>query len=145
MGRKPEDRLWDRTRTNIGAKVRLERIENMLGSGTPDVLAIGSSRVTWIENKIADWPVHAETRIQFLHPPTIHQRNWHLMWKQNGGHSIFLVGNGDGSSAKVFAVGARFADEIIGFKRSMLERFETNWGELAAALHGKIKKYGEPK
>lgn len=153
MSRKPEQRLWDRHRGNNPADIRLERIENVAGNGTPDVLAIfkgktnititNRGRVTWIENKVIDFPKRAGGRIQFIHPPTIDQRNWHLDWQQSFGNSIFLVGV-QGSRA-MFAVSGAYADSILSFTVERLAGFEVDWDRLADGLRGRVKNFGMGK
>lgn len=98
MSRKPEQRLNDRLRDNVRryakGELLMERIENSAAAGTPDtvVLARRTRKVTFAEHKVARWPKRENGRIQFLHPPTIEQLNWHLRWTQGGGHSIFIIG-----------------------------------------------------
>ena len=133
----------DRAMNNIAHKLDFfQKVENRVAEGTPDAYALGSCRVTWIEAKVVDWPARPDTRIQFLHPPTIHQRNWHIAWTQKRGSSIFLIGQGQGQGARVFAVHGSLADDLMSFSRERLERHETNWPQLIAGLHGKIKTFG---
>lgn len=110
MSRHPEQRLWDRLRANLGRKVHIERIENGVGSGTPDTLIIHRSRVTWAEHKVAELPKRTTTRLQWKHPLTPEQCNWHLMWHKNGGNSFIVVG----VNTDLFAVPGEFADEVTG-------------------------------
>lgn len=150
MSRKPEQRLWDRHRNNNPPDIRLERIENAAGSGTPDVLAIYKGRpavtviqrgrVTWIENKVIDFPKREGGRIQFLHPPTIDQRNWHIDWQQCFGNSIFLISVKESSG--LFAVSGVYADDILAFTVNRLAGFEVDWDRLADGLRGRVKNFG---
>lgn len=108
MSRFPEQRLWDRIRKNLGREVHIERIENSVGAGTPDTLVIHKGVVTWVEHKIATQPVRPTSKLQWSHPLTADQRNWHLMWHQNGGRSYIVVGVG----VTLFACPGRLADAI---------------------------------
>ncbi len=94
MTRKKEQLLWDRMRNNLGGKLRLQRVEEMLGSGTPDVLALRAGKVTWCETKAAK-AVPKRPGTPLLGEAeglTIDQRNWHLDWTMNGGRSMIIVG-----------------------------------------------------
>jgi hypothetical protein len=108
MARFPEQRLWDRIRRNIGREVHIERIENSVAAGTPDTLVIHKGAVTFVEHKTATLPAKKTTRLQWRHPLTAPQRNWHLTWCQNGGRSYIVVG----IDKELFAVPGRFADEV---------------------------------
>ena len=128
--RKPEQRLWDRMRTNVSNSVRLERIENLTGSGTPDVLAIWCGKVTWIENKVGHWPKRMGTRIQFKHPPTVEQCNWHLNWFQNGGTSYVLIG----IEGFIFLVPGHLVDGVSSMTRNSIHKFIADWAAINKAL-----------
>lgn len=92
MSRAPEQRLWDRTKSYLKPfkGIRLERYENVMGVGCPDVLAICDGLVTWVELKFVEGlPARATTRV-FPGALTREQMNWHLDWRQHGGRSIVL-------------------------------------------------------
>lgn len=131
--RKPEQRLADRVRDNIGTRVLIKRVENSIAAGTPDSVVLSRAarrqgRVTWAEHKVIDWPAKSSTRIQFLHPPTIDQINWHLEWTQAGGNSIFLIGARD--PAGLYAVPGSAADEVSNLKPSELIIWAVDYDEL---------------
>lgn len=134
MARFPEQRLWDRIRANIGNKVHIERIENVVGSGTPDtVILAGDGRVTWVEHKVATLPKRAGTRLQWKHPLSVEQRNWHRVWNQKGGTSFILVG----VSLGLFLVPGEWADEITNSTFDVMRRFKINYTELVRVYEGR--------
>ena len=91
--RLPEQRLWDRFRNNCGHDLRLERIENMVGDGIPDVLALGDGVVTFVELKCnPQRPLRMTSQaLGRKYGPRPSQRAWHLDWARRGGKSLFLV------------------------------------------------------
>jgi len=99
--------------------LRLQRIEEMLGAGTPDVLALLCGRVTWIETKAAKRiPKRPATPLLGdADGLEVSQRNWHLDWTQHGGRSMIVVGIVD--SPLHFALWGRLADSIN--QMSMIE------------------------
>lgn len=115
--RLPEQRLWDRMRAALGKRCRLERIENMVGVGTPDVWALTARHgiVTPVELKaLKAWPIRAGTPVLGRDGLSLEQRNWHLDWHRWGGRSLVVVGVGtDGP----YAFEGRHADKINQLQR----------------------------
>lgn len=127
--RKPEQKLADRVRKAIGHLVLIERIENSAGFGTPDacVLHPVSARVTWVEHKVATLPKRAGTRLQYDHPLTDEQKNWHLRWTSRRGHSLILIGCG----TRLYAVPGDLADTACEYgPESMSKLFEVDYAKL---------------
>lgn len=94
--RLPEQRFWDRARRALVPALHIERIENVVGEGTPDIWVLApSGRVTPVELKaVQGWPKRATTRVLGRDGLNRAQRNWHLRWRQAGGVSAVLVGVG---------------------------------------------------
>lgn len=109
-----EQRLWDRLRNNISPKaVNLQRIENMVGAGFPDVVAISDGVVTPTELKAIDeLPKMIKTRLLGPQGLSVEQRNWHTSWAKYGGQSLILLGIGVGSSCRHYAAVGAQADEV---------------------------------
>jgi hypothetical protein len=120
--RKKEQRLWDRMRAAKSAapSVRLERIENLVGVGTPDVIALRSGQVTWVELKSVDaFPVKATTRVLGAKGLSTAQRNWHYEWHAHEGRSLILVGVG---TINIYAIPGFLADAVNEMSRLDLEK-----------------------
>jgi len=132
MARFPEQRLWDRIRRNLGREIHIERIENSVAAGTPDTLVLHKGIVTFVEHKVATFPMRPSSRLQWKHAPTAPQRNWHLTWTQNGGRSLFVVGIG----MVLFAVPGRWADEIEGMTEAAITPWQVTTKELGAIYKG---------
>lgn len=94
--RLPEQRLWDKMRKELKEKRRiyLERIENMVGDGIPDVLcSTVHAGTSFIELKAQDvLPAREDSKVLGSAGLRVSQRNWHLDWKRNGGTSWVLIG-----------------------------------------------------
>ena len=137
--RKPEQRLADRVRDNIGQFVLIERIENSVGFGTPDacILAVGKTqaRVTWTEHKVATVPARESTRLQYVHPLTVEQKNWHLRWNSKGGNSLILIG----CEQRLFAVPGTRAEEACEYTLAEAARFEVDYDELVKIYRNGFK------
>lgn len=131
--RKPEQKLWDRWRNNMPPDIYLERVENLVWSGTPDVMAMWRGKVTWVENKIAAWPKRKNTRIQFKHPPTPDQRNWHINWNQRGGTSYILVG----IEQEVFLIPGLRADDVPDMMPGAIKPFAIDWDGIVKRIKRK--------
>jgi len=122
--RKTEQRLWDRMRRNAAAlapKLRLERVENLVGVGLPDVLAIASGSVAWLELKsVEDYPVRATSQVLGAAKGlSVAQRNWHYEWHAHGGRSFIVVGVGP---ADMFAIPGILGDAVNSMARKDLQR-----------------------
>lgn len=120
--RKTEQRLWDRMRKHAAAaadrRVRLERVENLVGVGMPDVLAIYRGQVTWCELKSVDaFPARDTTRVLGPKGASVAQRNWHHDWYLHGGRSIIVVGVG---TSFLVAIPGFLADAVNEMSRQEL-------------------------
>lgn len=127
MGRKPEQLLWDRKRRALLRAIHIERIENLVGAGTPDQCAIYCGRVTWMEDKVARLPKKAATRLQFNHPMEPEQCNWHLNWYQKGGASIIVIEVIDHG---LFMIPGYGADAVNEFTAASIARYAANWARI---------------
>lgn len=129
--RKQEQRLWDRMRAaKDAAPVRLERIENLVGVGTPDIIAIRNSQVTWCELKaLNEFPVRSSSRVLGEKGLSVSQRNWHYEWLKNGGRSVILVGIGP---SIIYTIPGFLADSVNMMSRRDLEKYSIadDWIEL---------------
>lgn len=93
MARTPEQLAWDAfKRASNSAKFDLHRIENVVGTGTPDVIGINRlGTAFWLENKaLVEWPKRASTvalRNKFEPGQLPFARRWNLLL----GHSLVLL------------------------------------------------------
>lgn len=135
MPRFPEQRLWDRIAKNVGPHVHIERIENSVGAGTPDTLVIYRGSVLFVEHKEAARPAKVSTRLQWRHPMTPSQRNWHLLWHQNGGRSAIVIG----VERELFALPGRMADQIAAMPYNTMAAWRLDYIALINVYQGLVR------
>jgi len=110
MRRKMESNLWVKMRSSIGPSVRMWRVENVVGTGMPDVLVIGDSVVTPVELKaVQNYPARiSKTPLLGGRGLSPAQKNWHKEWQANGGRSAVIIG----VQRDVYLIRGEHADEI---------------------------------
>lgn len=134
--RKPEQRFWDRARPQLVRHFLVERVENLVAVGTPDLLVLApNNRVTPMELKaVQGFPARTSTRV--LGPKvglSVDQRNWHMDWQAAGGQSAILVGVG-GDRQYLFP--GHTHDMINDFSAIQFEAFAVKtWAGIIAALN----------
>jgi len=136
--RKPEQKLWDRMRRALIGRVRLERIENIVTSGMPDVLST-CDHVAFVELKaVVSPPVRDTTRLLGEKGLSIEQRNWHLDFARWGGCSYVLIGIG---VSHLFMISGRHADLINYMTIDELKKHSvaSNWNDVCVVLGGEPK------
>ena len=76
--RKEEQRLWDTMKSNRPKGVVLNRVENYVGEGMPDVYLRKRNVATWVELKAPIAPKREDTRLLGDQGMRQGQINWHL-------------------------------------------------------------------
>lgn len=132
--RRPEQRLWDRFRNAAKGHLRLERVENIVTVGMPDVLSLSKGAVAWVELKSAlVYPARNTTAVLGNKGLSIEQRNWHNDWARWGGKSYLLVGV---ASTDVYLIGGQQSDAVNTFTREELEKhaLANDWSSVISRL-----------
>lgn len=93
---KPEARLWQSMKSKLGlpGKDRLDRVENSVISGQPDVNGCLAGEDVWVELKAPIEPKRPKTPLMTSngnHPLLQSQMNWFARQKQAGGIAFILV------------------------------------------------------
>jgi hypothetical protein len=89
--RLPEQRLWDWLDRRCGHSAHLQRIENRVGSGVPDVFAATFGWQGWVELKVLPaWPKKPSTPVRLQHWTPV-QRNWARRHEDYCGRVALLV------------------------------------------------------
>ena len=89
--RTPEQKLYDRFRAHSIGRLHLERIENVVGAGIPDIHASNGVMEMWIELKQIDsFPVRPTTLVldQCIRST---QKAWMNHWTSRGCTAFVLV------------------------------------------------------
>lgn len=115
-----EANFWNwlsKAREYYGPALDIQRIENITGSGTPDVEGhLTDEGSFWIELKTTFRPARFNTPLQHGLKPA--QINWIHRRHKVGGNAYILIQVGTGSSAKIYLVSGRHALE---FQKPMTE------------------------
>lgn len=129
--RLPEQRLWDAMRTNSPRDIKLQRVENGLDAGMPDVIAIhrGSGLVTWVELKAQrEYPKRSGTPVlNQQHGLNISQRNWLRDWTFARGRAFTLIGVGGGRGRDLFLVPGADADRVNQLDTFSIRIYAVDW------------------
>lgn len=124
--RKQEQRLWDRMRRALATDLYLERVENVVSAGRPDVDVMWGGVTMPVELKtVAVWPRRASTPVLSHAKLNRNQINWWLRWRRWGGVGRILVGVG----GELFAVPGEFSDHINSFTRARLLPYRVTWAD----------------
>jgi len=138
--RLPEQRLWDSFHSNIVNGVRLQRVENGLSSGMPDVVAIAKPRgiVTWVELKVNENPPLRDSSLALGQNKGLRteQINWHLEWANYHGRSLILIGMGRGRTRSLHLIGGRLAAEVNEMSMERMREFSVTWLKLMDVIRG---------
>lgn len=92
MSKTRETSVWQwlsKGRRPLGPSVFLERIENSVGDGTPDVRGTYLGRDFWIELKSAALPARLTTPVQT--GLRLEQEEWAKAYIQAGGRNLFML------------------------------------------------------
>lgn len=145
--RRPEQRLWDRMRRALApAGFVLNRVENLIGVGDPDVEVITlDGRYSKIELKAREEPP-ARPSTPFLgdkHGLTREQRNFLRRWAEHNGNAYVLIGAGIGHACQQVLVHVPprdpgLVDEINGLSWTRLRAIAQaeSWHGIELALRG---------
>ena len=127
--RQKEQRLWDGLKRNAPKEFWLQRVENVVANGMPDVY-VACVNPCWVELKAPNMPKRKATRIlgksQGLNPDQI---NWHLKAAQKGIRSFVLI-RGDGND--LYLIPGSFAAMINDMTQAELLKTSVgnNWHEI---------------
>jgi hypothetical protein len=116
--------------------ILLQRIENVVGTGRPDVDALAAGVFTPIELKAVDgWPKRKTTPVLGQSKGLSRaQRNWHIEWQLHGGRSLIVVSVG----TEPFALLGRHADLLNHYTEPNIRHYASarDWSGIAALLRG---------
>lgn len=102
--RKAEQRLWDTFRRNGTDGLWMQRVENVVRAGMPDVFIGGSG--AWVELKAPIAPKRKNTRLLGEAGLNIDQINWHLKACTKGIRSYVLIRD---SEKRLFLIPGKYA------------------------------------
>lgn len=133
--RLPEQRFWDRTKRALSPHLHLERIENLVAVGRPDVDVLApNGRFTPMELKaVTGLPALPSTRVLGRVGLSQDQKNWHLAWRQAGGRSAILIGIGGNQQ---LLIPGRYHDSVneLSYAALLLAAEAQTWPDIIRVL-----------
>jgi len=135
--RKSEQKLWDCFKRNMPAHLWLQRVENVVGDGIPDVY-VGSSGL-WVELKApARMPVRANTPLLGSGGIRPSQINWHVRTASTRAavRSYVLIRTAEGElllipGQQAGVINLSTLDEL---RALSVTKFNPCWGEIMEKL-----------
>lgn len=109
MIKKEEQRLWDTMKANKPPGILMERVENCIGAGMPDVYFRMPVRTGWVELKSPHAPKRVETRLMGDEGLRQAQINWHLQSAHYDLISFVLIRD---DLRRLWVVEGRYADTM---------------------------------
>ena len=110
---------------------RIDRIENALSSGLPDVSACIAGKDVWLELKYVDkWPARATTKVLNRYGLRPEQINWHIRQTVADGNAFILVG----IERESYVVDSAYVREINDWTRKDWETKAITFDQLLKSL-----------
>lgn len=110
MARFKEQKLWDAMKRNLPKSFWMQRIENVVGEGIPDVyVAAPRGKYAWVELKAPIAPKKATTRLLGTEGLRKSQINWHIKAARKGTRSFILIRD---DVNNMFLIPSYLADKI---------------------------------
>lgn len=116
--RKPEQKLWDSMRRQAPVNLWLQRIENRVAAGMPDIVCMFMRHTSWVELKAAKLPQRKETRVLGNDGLNQDQINWHILCYQQNCISFILVRD---DAMNLYLIPGRHAAIINSASQDMLQ------------------------
>lgn len=134
--RLPEQRLWDCMRNALRDSFYLERIENVVMPGRPDVDVMHRGVIIPVELKAKlRPPTRCTTPVlgnsDGLNP---NQLNWWLQWNKRGGSGFILVKIGNVLSA----IPAALSEQVNAMTSADMAQHETDWANFKDAIRQEV-------
>lgn len=135
--RKQEQKLWDRMRHALKDQLYLERVENVVNPGRPDVDVLWRGIALPIELKAAEsFPQRPATPVLGGKGLNQNQLNWWLNWQRWGGSGFIVIG----VAGDIFAVPAKFSEAVNNLTRQHLYDYhEVTWQELITQIKKEVE------
>lgn len=130
--RKEEQRVWDTMKRNAPADLWMERVENMVGDGMPD-LWIGARRHCWVELKAAKMPKRATTPLLGADGLRTSQTNWHRKARARNLPVYTLTRDDQGG---LYLVSCEHSDELNAMPAAVMAQHSiaSNWVDIFKEL-----------
>ena len=130
--RKKEQKLWDTFARHAPAALDLQRVENLVGAGMPDVYVGGTG--CWVELKAPNVPARETTRLLGTEGLNVDQINWHLKAARSGRVNTFVLVRD--SSSRLYLVPGNFAATMNDLPADELDSYSlaSTWERIIEVL-----------
>lgn len=91
MAKKAEQLVYEAMKRHAPDRLRLERVENGLAAGIPDVHALLEGKTIWFELKVLQVPKMPSTPIVKTDTFEVDQVKWHRSYSHHGGISFAIA------------------------------------------------------
>lgn len=106
-----ENRLWAwLSKVKETPRLAIERCENAVSTGTPDVTVCYEGASAFIELKSAARPKRATTPVRF--PTRDGQVDWHTAWWEAGASTWWLVQVGQGHERSIYMLAGHWGEQL---------------------------------
>jgi hypothetical protein len=129
-----EQRLWDSMRNAAPSGFWLQRVENVIGDGMPDVfVAQREGRACWVELKAPTRPKRETTRLLGDEGLRTSQVSWHLKAAALSQRTYVLIRD---DKLEMFLVAGQFADEMNEWPLKIVREasLATTWPQIFEVL-----------
>lgn len=139
MSRTKEQRVWDSFKRGVPSGIWVQRIENVVGEGMPDVYVVSNGLSSWVELKASRRPVRASTPLLGSRGLNVQQINWHMKAASVGVRSFILIRD---EARDLYLVSGMHAEEINSFSASQMREHSlaSSWDEIFSVLEGTGEK-----
>jgi hypothetical protein len=135
--RQKEQKLWDTMKRNCPSDVWLQRVENMVTVGMPDLTHLVEGGITgWVELKAVTTPKRAGTRLMGDEGLNKDQINWHLKYTSMGGDSWVLIRD---TGQRLYMLHGKYAAVMNGWPVEVVREHSSasSWDGIFNVLRGK--------
>lgn len=127
--RKAEQRVWDSMKRNAPSNIWMERVENMVKEGMPDVWVAAHGKHSWVELKAAKLPVRATTPLLGKDGLRQTQLNWHYKAAQRGLPVYTLIRD---DKNQIYFISCQHSEQVNRMTATELSKLSLahSWGEV---------------
>lgn len=139
--RHAEQKLWDHMRRALHPTFYVERVENIVMPGRPDVDVMWCGVIIPVELKARpNAPVRSTTPVLGADGLNGNQLNWWLRWGQGRGKGFILI---DVFGHPLFAVPGRYSEQVNYMTLKQLKPFEVTWEQFIDKIRREIREIAQ--
>lgn len=130
-----EQKVWDTMRTKAPRSLWLQRVENLVGEGIPDVHSVASGgHLSWIELKAAILPKRPTSKLLGTDGLRQSQINWHVKAASKGAPAYILIRDNKGALYFLHCTWAKMINDMTAGELRE-KSIAATWEEIFNELH----------